>query len=155
MQNRKRRYISPVIFVIGCRVTNSIARAKMTKSQTLISNDYSFSSPSFKMVISSEFLHLMKLLSHDPGESLTTLLLLTLTVKFFHDSVKSYSWFPRRGDISCKNAMTDVLHTIKTVLKDIITEGVEQIHVHQDRDNLWAVMYINNGFSYSIRGGIS
>lgn len=115
--------------MFGCRVTNSIARAKMTKSQTLISNDFTFSSPLFKMVISPEFLHLMKLLSHAPVESLRTLLLLTLTVKFCHDSVKSYSWFPRRGDISCKNAVTDVLHTIKTMLKDIVSEGEDQIHM--------------------------
>lgn len=126
----------------GCRVTNSNVRAKMTKSQTLISNDFSFSAPLFKIVISSEFLHLTKLLSHAPVESLRTLLLLTLTVKFCHDSVKSYSRFPRRGDTSCKNAVTDVLHTIKTVLKDIVSEGVDQIHMDQDKDNLWAVMYI-------------
>jgi len=113
----------------------------MTKSQTLISNELSLSSPLFKMVISSEFLHLMKLLSHAPVESLRTLLLLTLTVKFCHDSVKSYSRFPSRGDISCKNAVTDVLHTIKTVLKDIVSEDVGQINMDQEKDNLWAVMY--------------
>jgi hypothetical protein len=32
---------------------------------------------------------------------------LTLTVKFRHERVKLCSWFPRRGDISCKNAMTN------------------------------------------------
>jgi uncharacterized protein YjfI (DUF2170 family) len=81
------------------------------------------------MVISPEFLHLKKLPSHAPVESLRTLLLLTLTVKFCHDSVKSYSWFPRRGDISCKNAVTDILHEIKTMLKDIVSEGEDQIHM--------------------------
>jgi hypothetical protein len=80
------------------------------------------------MVISSEFLHLMRLLSHAPVESFRTLLLLTVTVKFCHDSVKSYSWFPRRGDTSCKNAVT-VLHTMGTVLKDTVSEGVDQIHM--------------------------
>jgi hypothetical protein len=123
---------------LAAGLPNCTATAKITKSQTLINNYFSFSSPLFKMVISSEFSHLMKLLSHAPVESLTTLLLSTLTVKFCHESVKSYSWFPRRGDISCKNAVTDVLHTIKTVLK----EGVEKIHMDWDRDNLWVVMYI-------------
>jgi hypothetical protein len=63
-------------------------------------------------------------------------------VKFCHDRVKSYSWFPRRGDISCKNAMIDVFHTIQTTLKDTVTQGVDQIHMAQDGKNLWAVMYI-------------
>jgi hypothetical protein len=98
------------------------------------------------MVISSEFLHLIKLLIHAPVESLTPLLLSTLTVKFCHDKVKSYSRFPRRGDISCKNAMTDVFHRFKRALQDTVTESVDQIHIAQDRDSLWAVMYIIMNF---------
>jgi hypothetical protein len=38
--------------------------------------------------------------------------------------------------------VTDILHTIKAVLKDIEPEGVEKIHMDWDRDNLWVVIYI-------------